>query len=100
MYNKVFGGSWGSTLSLVYSQSHPDKAWQNCHSHPLTFLSNSRRFSILMTFTSLMCDIILKVTGIILRGIFMLRKKELDWFYQGGAAAVYPDGIFFCPFIP
>lgn len=47
-----------------------------------------------------MCDIILKVTGIILRGIFMLRKKELDWFYQGGAAAVYPDGIFFCPFIP
>lgn len=22
----------------------------------------------------------------------MLRKKELDWFYQGGASAIYPDG--------
>jgi proline iminopeptidase len=21
----VFGGSWGSTLALAYSQSHPDK---------------------------------------------------------------------------
>lgn len=26
----------------------------------------------------------------------MLRKKELDWFYQGGASAIYPDGN--CPF--
>ncbi|KAB2600689.1 proline iminopeptidase [Pyrus ussuriensis x Pyrus communis] len=53
---QVFGGSWGSTLALVYSQSHPDK-----------------------------------VTGIVLRGIFLLRKKEIDWFYEGGAAAIYPD---------
>lgn len=53
---QVFGGSWGSTLALAYSQSHPDK-----------------------------------VTGIILRGIFLLRKKELDWFYEGGAAAIFPD---------
>ncbi|KAJ3692574.1 hypothetical protein LUZ60_011669 [Juncus effusus] len=53
---QVFGGSWGSTLALTYSQSHPEK-----------------------------------VTGLILRGIFMIRKKELDWFYQGGAAAIYPD---------
>ncbi|KAJ0971810.1 hypothetical protein J5N97_019769 [Dioscorea zingiberensis] len=53
---QVFGGSWGSTLALAYSQSHPDK-----------------------------------VTGIVLRGIFLLRKKELDWFYQGGAAAIFPD---------
>ncbi|XP_047983332.1 proline iminopeptidase [Salvia hispanica] len=52
----VFGGSWGSTLSLAYSQSHPDK-----------------------------------VTGLVLRGIFLLRKKEIDWFYEGGAAAIYPD---------
>uniref|UniRef100_R7WEX8 Proline iminopeptidase n=1 Tax=Aegilops tauschii TaxID=37682 RepID=R7WEX8_AEGTA len=52
----VFGGSWGSTLALAYSQTHPDK-----------------------------------VTGIVLRGIFLLRKKELDWFYEGGAAAVFPD---------
>jgi proline iminopeptidase len=41
----VFGGSWGSTLALAYSQSHPDS-----------------------------------VTEIILRGIFLLRKHELDWF--------------------
>ncbi|XP_077215375.1 proline iminopeptidase-like isoform X2 [Tasmannia lanceolata] len=53
---QVFGGSWGSTLALAYSQSHTDK-----------------------------------VTGMILRGIFLLRKKELDWFYEGGAAAIFPD---------
>lgn len=53
---QVFGGSWGSTLALAYSQHYPDK-----------------------------------VTGLILRGIFLLRKKELDWFYEGGAAAIFPD---------
>lgn len=53
---QVFGGSWGSTLALAYSQSHPQR-----------------------------------VTGLVLRGIFLLRKKELDWFYEGGAAAIYPD---------
>ncbi|KAH1072488.1 hypothetical protein J1N35_024816 [Gossypium stocksii] len=53
---QVFGGSWGSTLALAYSESHPDK-----------------------------------VTGLVLRGIFLLRKKEIDWFYEGGAAAIYPD---------
>ncbi|EPS69083.1 proline iminopeptidase, partial [Genlisea aurea] len=52
----VFGGSWGSTLALAYSESHPEK-----------------------------------VTGLILRGIFLLRKKEIDWFYEGGAAAIFPD---------
>ncbi|KAK4438036.1 Proline iminopeptidase [Sesamum alatum] len=52
----VFGGSWGSTLALAYSESHPDK-----------------------------------VTGMVLRGIFLLRKKEIDWFYEGGAAAIFPD---------
>lgn len=25
----------------------------------------------------------------------MLRKKELDWFYEGGAAAIFPDGLYF-----
>ncbi|KQK05419.1 hypothetical protein BRADI_2g19980v3 [Brachypodium distachyon] len=53
---QVFGGSWGSTLALAYSQTHPDK-----------------------------------VTGIVIRGIFLLRKKELDWFYEGGAATIFPD---------
>jgi proline iminopeptidase len=32
-----------------------------------------------------------RVTELILRGIFTLRPVELDWFYEGGAAAVYPD---------
>ncbi|MFN5966757.1 MAG: prolyl aminopeptidase, partial [Pseudanabaena sp.] len=29
--------------------------------------------------------------ALILRGIFMLRKKELDWFYQEGASYFFPD---------
>ncbi|HLO86715.1 MAG TPA: prolyl aminopeptidase [Nostocaceae cyanobacterium] len=52
----VFGGSWGSTLSLAYSQTHPESC-----------------------------------TGLILRGIFMLRNKELRWFYQEGASYIFPD---------
>jgi len=34
-----------------------------------------------------------RVTELVLRGIFMLRRWELEWFYQnpGGAAALYPD---------
>ncbi|MEO6827655.1 MAG: prolyl aminopeptidase [Microbacteriaceae bacterium] len=32
-----------------------------------------------------------RVTELILRGIFTLRKAELDWFYEGGAAALFPD---------
>ncbi|MFO1408215.1 MAG: prolyl aminopeptidase [Steroidobacteraceae bacterium] len=52
----VFGGSWGSTLSLAYAQKHPQR-----------------------------------VTELVLRGIFMLRKWEIDWFYQDGAGAIYPD---------
>ena len=31
------------------------------------------------------------VTELVLRGIFMLRKKELRWFYQHGASELYPD---------
>ena len=31
------------------------------------------------------------VSELVLRGIFTLRKSELDWFYEGGAANVYPD---------
>lgn len=31
------------------------------------------------------------VSELVLRGIFTLRKSELDWFYEGGAAAVFPD---------
>jgi proline iminopeptidase len=52
----VFGGSWGSTLSLAYSQTHPNRC-----------------------------------KGLILRGIFFLRQKELRWFYQEGASYIFPD---------
>lgn len=52
----LFGGSWGSTLSLAYAQTHPER-----------------------------------VTELVLRGIFMLRQRELAWFYEGGAARIFPD---------
>lgn len=32
-----------------------------------------------------------RVSELVLRGIFMLRPKELRWFYQEGASAIYPD---------
>jgi proline iminopeptidase len=31
------------------------------------------------------------VTELVLRGIFMLRRWELEWFYQEGASRLYPD---------
>jgi proline iminopeptidase len=52
----LFGGSWGSTLSLAYAQTHPERA-----------------------------------TELVLRGIFLLRKWEIDWFYQQGASRLFPD---------
>lgn len=52
----VFGGSWGSTLALAYSETHPERC-----------------------------------TGLILRGIFLLRRKELLWFYQEGTSNIFPD---------
>lgn len=32
-----------------------------------------------------------RVTELVLRGVFLLRKKEIDWFYQRGASILYPD---------
>lgn len=52
----VFGGSWGSTLALAYSQTHPQR-----------------------------------VRSLVLRGIFLCRWKEIMWFYQEGASAIFPD---------
>jgi proline iminopeptidase len=52
----VFGGSWGSTLSLAYAQAHPER-----------------------------------VQALVLRGIFLVRPKEIRWFYQEGASFVFPD---------
>ena len=52
----VFGGSWGSTLAIVYAETHPEV-----------------------------------VTGLILRGIFLCRPEEIDWFYQKGCDLIFPD---------
>ncbi len=32
-----------------------------------------------------------RVKGLILRGIFLSRKQEIDWFYQAGAHHLFPD---------
>lgn len=53
---QVFGGSWGSTLSLAYAIKYPNR-----------------------------------VTELVLRGIFLLRKAELRWFYQFGASEIFAD---------
>jgi proline iminopeptidase len=33
------------------------------------------------------------VTELVLRGIFLLRKAELDWFYQAGCSWIYPEAF-------
>ncbi|MBN2865927.1 MAG: prolyl aminopeptidase [Thiotrichales bacterium] len=52
----LFGGSWGSTLSLLYAQTYPER-----------------------------------VLGLILRGIFLCRNEDVQWFYQKGADRFFPD---------
>ena len=52
----LFGGSWGSTLSLVYAKQYTDK-----------------------------------VLGMVLRGIFLCRDEDIQWFYQFGASEIFPD---------
>ncbi|MFC4602231.1 prolyl aminopeptidase [Rhodococcus kronopolitis] len=32
-----------------------------------------------------------RVTEMVLRGIFLLRRSEIDWYYNGGAGAIFPD---------
>lgn len=32
-----------------------------------------------------------RVKSLVLRGIFLVRKQEIDWFYQYGASEIYPD---------
>lgn len=34
-----------------------------------------------------------RVTALIVRGIFTLRRSELQWFYQSGASWLYPDAF-------
>lgn len=52
----LFGGSWGSTLSLAYAEAYP----QN-------------------------------MIGMILRGVFLATKDELDYYYRGGTARFFPE---------
>ncbi|MCK5360455.1 MAG: prolyl aminopeptidase [Gammaproteobacteria bacterium] len=52
----LFGGSWGSSLSLAYAQSYPES-----------------------------------VSALILRGIFLCREAEIQWFYQSGTNKIFPD---------
>ncbi|MES9939251.1 MAG: prolyl aminopeptidase [Candidatus Thiodiazotropha sp. 6PLUC2] len=32
-----------------------------------------------------------RVSGIVLRGVFLCRDREIEWFYQNGASWVFPD---------
>lgn len=32
-----------------------------------------------------------QVLGLVLRGMFLCRKQDIDWFYQGGTARLFPD---------
>ena len=34
-----------------------------------------------------------RITELVLRGIFLLRKAELDWFYQEGCSWLFPDAF-------
>ena len=52
----LFGGSWGSTLALVYAIRHPER-----------------------------------VTGMLLRGIFLGTKKENDFYLRGGMRNFFPE---------
>lgn len=53
----IFGGSWGSTLGLLYAQAHPDR-----------------------------------VSAMVLRGSFLARQQDLDWFLgERGARRFYPE---------
>lgn len=55
----IFGGSWGSTLALLYAEAFPDR-----------------------------------VHSLVLRGIFLSRKHELEWGWPmrgSGASQLFPD---------
>ncbi|MBS1213201.1 MAG: pip [Proteobacteria bacterium] len=52
----VFGGSWGSTLGLLYAQTYPER-----------------------------------VSGMVLRGSFLARQRDVDWFLGDGVRRIYPE---------
>ena len=51
----VMGGSWGSTLGLVYAETHPDRC-----------------------------------LGLLVTGVFLARKEDSDWWWQG-VRRIFPD---------
>ncbi len=52
----LFGGSWGSALTLLYAQQHKEY-----------------------------------VMGMVIRGVFLARQMDLDWFSKEGAGRIYPE---------
>ena len=54
----LFGGSWGSTLALIFAIEYPEL-----------------------------------VSSLILRGIFLVKRKDLDYFYQGNAELYHRDPL-------
>lgn len=52
----LFGGSWGSTLTLLYAQQYTEH-----------------------------------VAGMVIRGVFLARQKDLDWFGADGVGRIYPE---------
>ena len=52
----LVGGSWGTTLALLYAQAHHERC-----------------------------------LGLILRGIFLGRPRDINWFYHVGTPRVYPE---------
>ena len=54
----VFGGSWGSTLSLCYAIKHPER-----------------------------------VLGLVLRGIFLGRREDIEWIYEVGGASNFTQNL-------
>lgn len=52
----LFGGSWGSTLALLYAERHPKL-----------------------------------VRGLVLRGVFLARRRDLEWFTGDGVRRIYPE---------
>ena len=52
----LFGGSWGSTLALLYAQRYPEQ-----------------------------------VSALVLRGVFLCRREDMDWLYRDGASRIYPE---------
>ena len=52
----IYGGSWGSTLALLYAETCPER-----------------------------------VISLVLRGVFLCRKNDIQWFYQYGASEIYPS---------